>query len=236
MKQLVLVRHGESVWNREKRFSGWSDVDLSENGHQEAHNAGKLLKEGGYTFDIVFTSVLKRAIRTMWIIMDEMDLMWLPVIRDWHLNERHYGALQGLSKPETAQKHGSDQVWKWRRGYDIRPPPLEESDERHPCQDPKYKDVSDDDIPSTESLQDVVARVLPYWNNEIVPQIKLGKRVLIVGHGNSLRGLVKFLDNINEEDIPHFDDKLKPIKHHYLGDEDAIKEAMARVVNQAKPD
>ncbi|WP_367358552.1 2,3-diphosphoglycerate-dependent phosphoglycerate mutase [Mesotoga sp.] len=246
MTKLVLVRHGESIWNKENRFTGWTDVDLSEKGREEAENAGKVLKADGYDFDLAYTSVLKRAIRTLWYIMDEMDLMWIPVIKDWRLNERHYGALQGLNKAETAAKHGEEQVKLWRRSYDIRPPALEESDERFPGHDPKYRSLSDEELPRTECLKDTVARFLPLWKNEISTQIKSGKKVLIVAHGNSLRALVKYLDNIPDEEIVglniptgiplvyELDDDLKPIKHYYLGDPAEIAKAQQAVANQGK--
>ncbi|HPE54217.1 MAG TPA: 2,3-diphosphoglycerate-dependent phosphoglycerate mutase [Mesotoga prima] len=246
MTKLVLVRHGESIWNKENRFTGWTDVDLSEKGREEAENAGKVLKADGYDFDLAYTSVLKRAIRTLWYIMDEMDLMWIPVIKDWRLNERHYGALQGLNKAETAAKHGEEQVKLWRRSYDIRPPALEESDERFPGHDPKYRSLSDEELPRTECLKDTVARFLPLWKNEISTQIKSGKKVLIVAHGNSLRALVKYLDNIPDEEIVglniptgiplvyELDDGLKPIKHYYLGDPEEIAKAQQAVANQGK--
>ena len=243
MIKLVLVRHGESQWNKENRFTGWTDVDITEKGRGEAQNAGKLLKSEGYRFDFVHTSVLKRAIRTMWCILDEMDLMWLPVRRAWQLNERHYGALQGLNKSETAEKHGDDQVLIWRRSYDTPPPALEESDERHPCHDSRYEGVP---APATEALKQCLERVLPYWNSEIVPQIKAGQNVLIVAHGNSLRALVKHLDGISDDEITglniptgiplvyDLDDQLKPIKNYYLGDAEKAAAAAAAVANQAK--
>ncbi|MBN2220424.1 MAG: 2,3-diphosphoglycerate-dependent phosphoglycerate mutase [Kosmotogaceae bacterium] len=246
MTKLVLVRHGESTWNKENRFTGWTDVDLSEKGREEAKKAGKVLKADGYDFDLAYTSVLKRAIRTLWYIMDEMDLMWIPVIRDWRLNERHYGALQGLNKAETAAKHGEEQVKIWRRSYDIQPPALEESDERFPGHDPKYRSLSDKELPRSECLKDTVARFLPLWKNEISADIKSGKKVLIVAHGNSLRALVKYLDNIPDEEIVglniptgiplvyELDDDLKPIKHYYLGDPEEIAKAQQAVANQGK--
>ena len=246
MTKLVLVRHGESTWNKENRFTGWTDVDLSEKGREEAEKAGKVLKAGGYDFDLAYTSVLKRAIRTLWYIMDEMDIMWIPVIRDWRLNERHYGALQGLNKAETAAKHGEKQVKIWRRSYDIQPPALEESDERFPGHDPKYRSLSDKELPRTECLKDTVARFLPLWKNEISADIKSGKKVLIVAHGNSLRALVKYLDNIPDDEIVglniptgiplvyELDDDLKPMKHYYLGDPEEIAKAQQAVANQGK--
>jgi 2,3-bisphosphoglycerate-dependent phosphoglycerate mutase len=246
MYKLVLIRHGESDWNKLNLFTGWTDVDLTEKGVEEAKNGGKLLKKEGFTFDIAYTSVLKRAIRTLWIVMDEMDLMWIPVIRDWRLNERHYGALQGLNKAETAAKYGEDQVKIWRRSYDTQPPALEISDERFPGHDPRYANLTTNELPVTECLKDTVARFLPLWNDEIAPLVKEGKKVLIVAHGNSLRALVKHLDNVSEEDIIslniptgvplvyELDENLKPIKHYYLGDPEAIKKAMDAVANQGK--
>jgi 2,3-bisphosphoglycerate-dependent phosphoglycerate mutase len=246
MYKLVLLRHGESIWNKENRFTGWTDVDLSEKGREEAKQAGELLKREGYLFDVAYTSVLKRAIRTLWSVLDEMDLMWIPVHRDWRLNERHYGALQGLNKAETAQKHGEEQVKIWRRSYDIPPPALEKSDERYPGNDPRYKQLSEQELPLTESLKETVARVMPAWNETIAPAIKSGKKVVIAAHGNSLRALVKYLDNVSESDILglniptgmplvyELDAELKPIKRYYLGDEDAVKKAMEAVANQGK--
>ena len=246
MYKVVLVRHGESDWNKQNRFTGWTDVDLSEKGIEEAKQAAKQLKEAGYTFDLAFTSVLKRAIRTLWIIMDEMDLMWIPVRRSWRLNERHYGALQGLNKAETAAKFGEQQVKIWRRSYDVQPPALEKTDERWPGHDPRYKDVPENELPLTECLKDTVARFMPYWYDEIVPEIKAGKRVIIAAHGNSLRALVKHLDNVSDHDITELniptgvplvyelDEDLKPIQHYYLGDPEAVKKAMEAVANQGK--
>ncbi|MDP8260367.1 MAG: 2,3-diphosphoglycerate-dependent phosphoglycerate mutase [Candidatus Gygaella obscura] len=246
VKKVVLLRHGESVWNKENKFTGWTDVDLSEKGLQEAKESGQTLKNQGYTFDIAFTSVLKRAIRTLWIALDEMDLMWIPVERNWRLNERHYGALQGLNKAETAKKFGEEQVLIWRRSYDTPPNALTKDDPRYPGIDPKYKDMDEKNIPLTECLKDTVARFLPYWHERIAPTIKSGKKVLIAAHGNSLRALVKYLDNISEEkivslNIPtgiplvyELDEELKPIKHYYLGDEEKIKQAVASVANQGK--
>jgi len=244
--KLVLLRHGESVWNKENRFTGWTDVDLSEKGVEEAKKSGETLKKESYIFDIAFTSVLKRSIRTLWIALEEMDLMWIPVFRSWRLNEKHYGALQGLNKSETAKKYGDEQVLMWRRAYDIRPPALEESDDRHPMHDPRYKDLDKKDIPSTECLKDTVDRFLPYWHDDIVPVLKSGKRILISAHGNSLRALVKYLDNVSDEaivklNIPtgiplvyELDTNLKPIKHYYLGDPEEVKKAMSSVANQGK--
>lgn len=246
MHTLVLVRHGESSWNKENRFTGWTDVDISEKGVEEAHRAGQSLRENKFVFDVAYTSVLKRAIRTLWIVLDEMDIMWIPVYRTWRLNERHYGALQGLNKAETAQKFGEQQVKIWRRSYDIQPPALEKNDPRWPGIDPRYKDLTPVQIPLTECLKDTVARFLPFWHETVTPAIKSGKRVLIAAHGNSLRALVKYLDNISEADITELniptgvpliyelDDSLKPIRHYYLGDEESIKAAMESVANQGK--
>jgi len=246
MYKLVLLRHGESIWNKENRFTGWTDVDLSEKGREEAKQAGELLKKEGYHFDVAYTSVLKRAIRTLWSVLDEMDLMWIPVHRDWRLNERHYGALQGLNKAETAQQHGEEQVKIWRRSYDIPPPVLEKSDERYPGNDPRYKQLSEQELPLTESLKETVARVMPAWNETIAPAIKSGKKVIIAAHGNSLRALVKYLDDISESEILglniptgmplvyELDAALKPIKRYYLGDEESVKKAMEAVANQGK--
>jgi 2,3-bisphosphoglycerate-dependent phosphoglycerate mutase len=243
---LVLIRHGESVWNKENRFTGWKDVPLSDKGHEEAAGAGRLLLEEGYEFDIAYTSVLKRAIRTLWHVMEQMDRMWIPVIRHWKLNERHYGALQGLNKAETAAEHGEDQVLVWRRAYDTPPPALETSDERWPGHDPRYAKLSPADVPTTECLKDTVDRVVPYFDEEIAPNIKAGKRILIAAHGNSLRALVKHLDGISDEDIVNLniptgmplvytlDENLKPISKQYLGDPEAVEKAMAAVANQGK--
>jgi 2,3-bisphosphoglycerate-dependent phosphoglycerate mutase len=246
MYKLVLVRHGESDWNKQNRFTGWTDVDLSEKGVQEANEGGRVLKAEGYTFDIAYTSVLKRAIRTLWIVMDQMDLMWIPVIRDWRLNERHYGALQGLNKAETAEKFGEAQVKIWRRSYDIPPPPLTEDDERFPGRDPRYAGLSKQELPLTECLKDTVARFLPLWHETIAPQIKSGKKVLVAAHGNSLRALIKYLDNVSEEAIVELnvptgmplvyelDADLKPIRSYYLGDPEKVKAAMDAVAAQGK--
>ena len=246
MYKVVLLRHGESTWNKENRFTGWTDVDLSEKGFVEAKKSGEVLKTEGYTFDIAFTSVLKRAIRTLWITLDELDLMWIPVIRHWRLNERHYGALQGLNKAETAKKYGDDQVKIWRRSYDTQPPSLEKNDERYPGHDPRYANLTEDELPLTECLKDTVSRFMPYWEETIAPTIKSGKKVLIAAHGNSLRALVKYLDNVSEEEIVglniptgiplvyELDDDLKPIKHYYLGDPDEIAKAAAAVAAQGK--
>lgn len=246
MYKVALLRHGESFWNKENRFCGWTDIDLSEKGIEEAKAAAELLKSGGYDFDIAYTSVLKRAIRTLWIVIDTMDRMWIPVYRNWRLNERHYGALQGLNKSETATKYGEEQVHIWRRSYDIQPPALTVDDERFPGKEAKYADVDKKDLPLTECLKDTVARFLPYWHETIAPMIKSGKRVIIVAHGNSLRALVKYLDNIPDDEIVgmniptgvpliyELDDNLKPIKHYYLGDQAAIEAKMAAVAAQGK--
>jgi 2,3-bisphosphoglycerate-dependent phosphoglycerate mutase len=246
MHKLVLLRHGESVWNRENRFTGWTDVDLSEHGREEARAAGRVLGERGFIFDLAFTSVLKRAIRTLWIALDEMDLMWIPVNRSWRLNERHYGALQGLNKAETARQFGEEQVKVWRRSYDIRPPALEPTDERFPGRDRRYSGLSDAELPQTECLKDTVERFLPYWHGTIAPVIRSGQRVLIAAHGNSLRALVKYLDGISEQDIVELniptglplvyelDAELKPIRREYLGDPAQVKAAMEAVARQGK--
>jgi 2,3-bisphosphoglycerate-dependent phosphoglycerate mutase len=229
MMKLTLLRHGESLWNKEKLFTGWSDIDLSDHGKIEALGAGKMFKVEGYCFDIAYTSVLKRAIRTLWLVLDELDQMWIPVERSWRLNERHYGALQGLNKLETAKRFGEDQVLLWRRSYDIKPPALEKTDKRYPAHDRRYRQLDDRNIPLSECLRDTVDRFLPYWRGVIAPSIKAGKRVIIVAHGNSLRALVKYLDNISDEDIValniptgiplvyELDKALIPIKHYYLG-------------------
>jgi 2,3-bisphosphoglycerate-dependent phosphoglycerate mutase len=246
VKKVVLLRHGESVWNKENKFTGWTDVDLSERGIEEAELAGKTLKNEGFMFDCAYTSVLKRAIRTLWITMDHMDLMWIPVYRSWRLNERHYGALQGLNKAETAAKFGDEQVHIWRRSYDTPPPVLEESDPRFPGADPRYADVDKSELPLTESLKLTVDRFLPYWHEVLAPSIQSGSRILIAAHGNSLRALVKYLDNVSDEEIVglniptgipliyELDDELKPIRHYYLGDQDAIAAKMQAVANQGK--
>ena len=246
MHKLVLLRHGESVWNQENRFTGWTDVDLSDKGREEAREAGRLLKEQGYSFDVAFTSVLKRAIRTLWIVLDEMDLMWIPVIRDWRLNERHYGALQGLNKAETAARYGEPQVKLWRRSYDIRPPALEASDPRYPGHDPRYRGLTAEQLPLTECLKDTVARFLPCWHEAVAPAVRGGQRVLITAHGNSLRALVKYLDNIPDAEIVELnvptgvplvyelDEDLKPINSYYLGDPARVREAVQAVASQGK--
>ena len=244
MMRLVMLRHGESTWNLENRFTGWTDVDLTEQGISEAHQAGRLLREGGYTFDLAHTSVLKRAIRTLWIALDEMDLMWIPVCRSWRLNERHYGALQGLNKKETAEKFGMEQVHIWRRSYDTPPPALDETDERFPGRDPRYAGLNPTELPRTESLKMTLGRVLPYWHEAIVPDLRAGKRVLIVAHGNSMRALVKYLDAIPDDvitelNIPtgiplvyELDENLRAVNHYYLGDQDAVARATASVAGQ----
>ncbi len=246
MYKLVLLRHGESTWNKENRFTGWTDVDLSEKGIHEAKEAAKLLKEGGYSFDIAYTSVLKRGIRTLWIVLDEMDLMWIPVYRSWRLNERHYGALQGFFKAKMANEVGEEQVLIWRRSYDIPPPALKTSDPRYPGNEAKYADLNSDEIPLTECLKDTVERVLPYWQEIITSTIKSGKKVLISAHGNSLRALVKYLDNMPDEEVVklniptgvpliyELDDNLKPIAHYYLGDQEEIEKAIEAVASQGK--
>jgi len=246
MKKLVLVRHGESTWNKENRFTGWTDVDLSEKGVAEAVEGGRVLKAEGYTFDVAYTSVLKRAIRTLWFVLDETDLMWIPVHRSWRLNERHYGALQGLNKAETAEKFGEAQVKIWRRSYDVPPPALEKSDPRYPGTDPRYQDLTAQELPLTECLKDTVARFLPYWHETIAPAIVSGRRVIIAAHGNSLRALVMYLDNVSEKDIIELniptgmplvyelDDDLKPINRYYLGDPEKVKAAMDAVAAQGK--
>ncbi|NPV78078.1 MAG: 2,3-diphosphoglycerate-dependent phosphoglycerate mutase [Anaerolineae bacterium] len=246
MIKLVLLRHGESEWNKENRFTGWTDVDLSERGIVEATQAGKLLKEEKFEFDIAYTSVLKRAIRTLWLALDSLDQMWIPVYKSWRLNERHYGALQGLNKAETAAKYGDEQVHLWRRSYDIRPPALTPDDERYPGRDPRYKDLTKDELPLTECLKDTVARFLPFWHNVIAPTVQSGKRVLITAHGNSLRALVKYLDQISDEEIValniptgvplvyELDNTLKPLKHYYLGDTEAVQAAIQAVAAQGK--
>ena len=246
MSKLVLLRHGESTWNKENRFTGWTDVDLSEQGLFEAQKAGDVLKEEGYTFDMAYTSVLKRAIRTLWIALDKLDLMWIPVERSWRLNERHYGALQGLNKAEMAKKFGEEQVHTWRRSYDIQPPALDKDDERYPGKDPRYKALTEKELPLTECLKDTVERFLPYWNDTIAPSIKSGKKIIIAAHGNSLRALVKYLDNVPDEEIVglniptgiplvyELDDNLKPLKHYYLGNQEEIAKKTNAVANQGK--
>jgi len=246
MKKLVLLRHGESTWNKENRFTGWTDVPLSEKGSNEAREAGRLLREAGFTFDIAYTSVLKRAIKTLWITLEEMDLMWITVHNHWRLNERHYGALQGLNKAETADKHGMEQVKIWRRSYDIPPPKLTKDDDRYPGKDPRYARLKPEEIPLTESLKETVARFMPYWHEIIAPVVRDGKRVIIAAHGNSLRALVKFLDNIPDSEIVglniptgiplvyELEDNLRPIRSYYLGDPEAAKKAAQAVADQLK--
>lgn len=244
--KLVLLRHGQSTWNKENRFTGWTDVDLTEQGRTEAKQAGVLIKDAGLTFDLAYTSVLKRAIRTLWIVLDELDLMWIPVEHSWRLNERHYGSLEGLNKAETAAKFGEEQVKIWRRSYDIPPPPVEKNDPRYPGNDRRYRSLTEAELPLTECLEDTVERFLPYWEKMIVPAIESGQRVLIAAHGNSLRALVKYLDDVPEEkivglNIPtgvplvyELDEHLEPIKHYYLGDPDAIARAIDDVARQGK--
>lgn len=243
--KVVLLRHGESEWNLANRFTGWTDVDLSPSGLNEAKRAGEILRDDGYTFDVAYTSVLKRAIRTLWIALDELDLMWIPVYRSWRLNERHYGALQGLYKKETAEKYGQEQVHQWRRSYAVRPPVLEPDDERHPRFDPRYVHLKPEEIPAAECLKDTLERVLPYWHEVIVPALKRGERVLIAAHGNSLRALVKYLDDVSEDEITglniptgfplvyELDDDLRALKHYYLGNAEEIESATSSVANQA---
>ena len=246
MKKLILLRHGESTWNKENRFTGWTDVALSEKGVQEAKTAALLLKQNGFVFDVAYTSLLKRAIKTLWIVLEDMELMWIPVNLSWRLNERHYGALQGLNKSETASKFGEQQVLLWRRSYDVRPPALDKSDSRYPGNDPRYKGLPEKYLPLTECLKDVVARFLPYWNETIAPAVKSGQNVIIVAHGNSLRALVMYLDHISSEEILELniptgiplvyelDNNLQPLKHYYLGDEETVNQAVQAVVNQGK--
>jgi 2,3-bisphosphoglycerate-dependent phosphoglycerate mutase len=246
MRTLVLLRHGESTWNKENRFTGWTDVDLTETGRAEAARAGDLMREGGYIFDIVYTSVLTRAIRTMFIALDQMKLLWIPVVKSWRLNERHYGALQGLNKAETAARHSETQVKIWRRSYNVPPPPLTRDDERHPSHDPRYAALKPSELPDTECLKDTVARFLPLWHEQIAPAIRSGKRVLIAAHGNSLRALVKYLDNVSEDEIVELNiptgiplvyelnEDLKPLRSYYLGDPEEAKKAAERVAAQAK--
>jgi len=246
MYRIVLLRHGESEWNKENRFTGWTDVPLSEKGLLEAQSAGKVLKEKGFVFDKAYTSVLKRAIKTLWCVLEEMDMMWIPVENSWKLNERHYGGLQGLNKSETAAKYGDEQVKIWRRSYGTRPPLLEKTDERYPGKDPRYAGLSESELPQGECLEDTVARVVPYWEKTIAPEIRAGKKLVIAAHGNSLRALVKYLDGISEKEILELniptgiplvyelDSELKPLKHYYLGDEDTIAAAQAAVANQGK--
>jgi 2,3-bisphosphoglycerate-dependent phosphoglycerate mutase len=246
MHRLVLLRHGESLWNQENRFTGWTDIDLSPKGIEEARRSGRTLRDQGFVFDVAYTSVLKRAIRTLWWVLDEMDLMWIPVHRRWRLNERHYGALQGLNKIEMVEKHGEQQVKIWRRSYDVPPPPLDPADPRHPRHDPRYRDLEPGEIPASECLKDTVGRFLPLWHQELAPRIREGQRLLIVAHGNSLRALVKYLDGISDEDIVELniptgipllyelDDDLRPVRHEYLGDPEVIRAQIEAVKNQIK--
>ncbi|MGH8677825.1 MAG: 2,3-diphosphoglycerate-dependent phosphoglycerate mutase [Burkholderiales bacterium] len=246
MKKIVLLRHGESVWNLENRFTGWTDVDLSENGLQEAREAGRLIKDAGLDFDIAFGSVLKRAIRTLWIALEEIDRMWIPQLLSWRLNERHYGALQGLNKSETAQKFGDDRVLMWRRSYDVPPPALDAEDPRNPANDLRYRNVAAKDLPLTECLKDTVARFMPYWNETIAPEVRAGRRVIIAAHGNSIRALVKYLDRISDQEIVglniptgiplvyELEDDLRPLRSYYLGDPEKAKQAAAAVCAQSK--
>jgi 2,3-bisphosphoglycerate-dependent phosphoglycerate mutase len=244
--KLVLLRHGESLWNKEDKFTGWTDVDLSDGGINEAKEAGRTLREKGYVFDVAFTSVLKRAIRTLWLVLDEMDLMWIPVYRSWRLNERHYGALQGLNKAEMSAKVGEEQVHIWRRSYDVRPPALDKTDKRYPGHDPRYRDLNKSELPVTESLKDTVARFMPYWHDVLAPPLKSGKHAIVSAHGNSLRAVVKYLDNIGDSDIVNvniptgiplvyeLDEGLRPVKHYYLADKEKVEKAINKVVTQGK--
>jgi 2,3-bisphosphoglycerate-dependent phosphoglycerate mutase len=244
--KLVLLRHGESLWNKEDKFTGWTDVDLSDRGIDEAKEAGRTLKDKGYVFDVAFTSVLKRAIRTLWLVLDEMDLMWIPVYRSWRLNERHYGALQGLNKAEMSAKVGEEQVHIWRRSYDIRPPALDKTDKRYPGNDPKYAELGENELPVAESLKDTIARFMPCWHEVLAPTLKSGKRAIVSAHGNSLRALVKYLDNISDSDIVNLniptgiplvyelDEELRPVKHYYLADAEKVEEAINKVVEQGR--
>jgi 2,3-bisphosphoglycerate-dependent phosphoglycerate mutase len=246
MYKVVLLRHGESIWNKENLFTGWTDVDLSEKGVEEAKEGGRVLRNEGYIFDVAFTSVLKRAIRTLWLALEEMDLMWIPVHNSWRLNERHYGALQGLNKAQTAQKYGEGQVKVWRRSYDVQPPALTPDDPRFPGKDPRYAHLQPEELPLTECLKDTVARTLPYWHEAIAPAVRAGQRVIVAAHGNSLRGLVMYLDNVSEKEIVELniptgiplvyelDEGLKPLRHYYLGDPEAVKRATQAVADQAK--
>lgn len=246
MYKLVLLRHGQSTWNLENRFTGWTDVDLTEQGLAEAHEAGRLLREGGYSFDVAYTSVLRRAIKTLWVVLEEMGLEWIPVIRAWQLNERHYGNLQGLNKAEMAEKYGEAQVKIWRRSYDVPPPPLASTDERHPRFDPRYASLAPEQLPATESLKITLERVLPYWHSTLAPAIQSGQRVLVAAHGNSLRAMVKYLDDISDSEITELNiptgiplvyeltEELKPLRHYYLGDPEEVAKKAAAVANQGK--
>ncbi len=244
--RLVLLRHGESIWNKENLFTGWTDVGLTERGAEEAHEAGRTLLREGYSFDVAFTSLLNRAIKTLWIVLEEMDLTWIPVFKSWRLNERHYGALQGLNKAQTAAKYGEDQVKVWRRSYDVRPPALQPDDDRHPGKDPRYRNLRPEEVPPTECLKDTIARALPYWHETVALHVSKGERVVICAHGNSLRGLVKYLDNLSEKEILELniptgipliyelDHALKPHRHFYLGDPEAVRRAAQAVADQAR--
>ena len=246
MRKLVLLRHGESTWNKENRFTGWTDVELSEKGLEEAQAAGQILKQSGFIFDVAYTSLLKRAIKTLWLTLEEMELMWIPIHHSWRLNERHYGALQGLNKAETAAKFCEKQVLVWRRSYDVPPPALDKSDSRYPGHDAKYKNLAEKELPLTECLRDTVNRFLPYWSETIAPAVKAGRKAIIAAHGNSLRALVKYLDNVSEEEIVELniptgiplvyelDDRLRPLKSYYLGDQEKIKQASQAVADQGK--
>jgi 2,3-bisphosphoglycerate-dependent phosphoglycerate mutase len=246
MVKLVLLRHGESIWNLEDKFTGWTDIDLSDKGIAEAREAAKMLKEKGYFFDVAFTSVLKRAIRTLWLVLDEMDLMWIPVYRSWRLNERHYGALQGVNKAEMAAEVGEDQVHIWRRSYDVRPPALDRKDNRYPGNDPRYRELDKKDLPLTESLKDTVARFMPYWQKAITPALKSGRHTIVSAHGNSLRAMVKYLDNVSDHEISNLniptgiplvyelDDTLRPLRHYYLGEAEKIEKAIKEIAAQGK--
>ena len=246
MRKLVLLRHGESTWNKENRFTGWTDVELSEKGLEEAQAAGQILKQSGFIFDVAYTSLLKRAIKTLWLTLEEMELMWIPIHHSWRLNERHYGALQGLNKAETAAKFGEKQVLVWRRSYDVPPPALDKSDSRYPGHDAKYKNLAEKELPLTECLRDTVNRFLPYWSETIAPAVKAGRKAIIAAHGNSLRALVKYLDNVSEEEIVELniptgiplvyelDDRLRPLKSYYLGDQEKIKQTSQAVADQGK--
>ena len=245
MHKIVLLRHGESVWNKENRFTGWTDVPLTEKGVQEAREAGRLLREGGFTFDVAYTSVLKRAIKTLWTVLEEMDLMWIPVVRSWRLNERHYGALQGLNKSESTAKLGEEKVKLWRRSYDVPPPALEMEDRRHPCHDPRYSGFRAQDLPATESVKDTIERFLPYAQENIGPAVRAGKRVLLVAHGNTLRGLLKYAERLSDQELTdlniptgiplvyEFEDDMKPIRRYYLSDPEKVKKAVEAVASQA---
>jgi len=244
--KLTLLRHGESIWNLEDKFTGWTDVDLSDKGISEARESGRMLREKGYLFDVAFTSVLKRAIRTLWLVLDEMDLMWIPVYRSWRLNERHYGALQGLNKAEMATKVGEEQVHIWRRSYDVPPPALAKTDKRYPGNDPRYRSLDENELPLAESLKDTIARFMPYWHNVLAPELKAGRHLIVSAHGNSLRAMVKHLDNINESEIVNvniptgiplvyeLDEELRPLKHYYLADEAKVENAINEIVKQGK--